>query len=89
MFLVPIVAGRFPPACNLMEDGRMETKGIEQSTLTPSKNPMSRGSGAKSGALKDDFFKKYTDFVDILEASNLPKDFKKVLITKLKDEAIL
>jgi hypothetical protein len=67
-----------------MRPERMEMKGIEQSPLTPSKTSISKSGGAKSGALKDDFCKKYPDFADIIDASNLPKDFKKVLIVELK-----
>jgi hypothetical protein len=67
----------------------METKGIEQSSLTPSKTPISKSGGAKSGALENDFFQKYPDFADILGASNLPKDFKKALIATLKNKVIL
>ena len=62
----------------------METKGIEQSPLSPSKTPISKTRGAKSGALEDDFFKKYPDFTEIIDTSDLPKDFKKALITELK-----
>jgi len=62
----------------------METKGIEQSPLTPSKTLISKSRGAKSGALESGFFKKYSDFADILDSSNLPKDFKNALITELK-----
>jgi hypothetical protein len=62
----------------------METKGIEQSPLKPSKTPISESGGAKSGALKDVFFKKYPDFADIIDASNLPKDFKEILIIELQ-----
>jgi hypothetical protein len=61
----------------------VETKGIEQSPLTPSKTPISKSSGAKSGALNDVFFKKYPDFADIIDASNLPKNFKETLIIEL------
>lgn len=57
----------------------METKRIEQSPLTPSKMSISKSGGVKSGALKDDFFKKYPDFADIINASNLSIDFKKCL----------
>lgn len=67
----------------------METKGIEQYPLTPPKTPISKSSGAKSGALESDFFQKYADFADILDASNLPKDFEKALIAALKHEVIL
>jgi hypothetical protein len=67
-----------------MRPERMETKGIEQSPLTPLKTSISKSGGAKSGALKNDFFKKYSDFADIISASNLPKDFKKVLIVELR-----
>jgi hypothetical protein len=62
----------------------METKGIEQSPLTPSKTSISKSGCAKSGALKDDFFKKYPDFAAIIDVSNLPKNFKKVLIVELQ-----
>jgi len=62
----------------------METKGIEQSPFSPSKTAISKTRGAKSGALKDDFFKKYPDFADIIDNSDLPKDFKKALISELK-----
>ena len=67
----------------------METKGIEQSPLMPSKTPISKVGGAKSGALENDFFRKYPDFADILDASNLPKDLKKALIAALKHKVIL
>ena len=36
-----------------MRPERMETKGIEQSPLMPSKTPTSQSSGAKSGATAD------------------------------------
>jgi hypothetical protein len=57
----------------------METKGIEQSPLAPSNTSISKSGGAKSDALKDDFFKKYPDFADIINVSNLSIDFKKCL----------
>jgi len=67
----------------------METKGIEQSPLAPSKTPISKSGGAKSGALGNDFFRKYPDFTNIVDTSNLPKDFKEALIATLKHEAML
>jgi len=67
----------------------METKGIEQTLLTPSKTPISKSGGAKSGALENDFSRRYPDFANIIDASNLSKDFKKTLITALKHEVIL
>jgi len=65
------------------------TKGIEQSPLTPPKTPISKERSAKSGALGNDFFRKYPDFADILDASNLPKEFKTTLIAALKHKVIL
>jgi len=67
----------------------METKGIEQYPLTPPKIPISKSSGAKSGVLDSDFSQKYPDFADILDASNLTKDFEKTLIAAIKHEVIL
>jgi len=62
----------------------METKGIEQSPLTPSKTPISQSGCAKSGPPESDFSQKFPDFADIIDTSNLPRDFKKELITALK-----
>ena len=67
----------------------MGDTGLEQSALTASKIPISKSGSAKCGALKDDFFKKYPDFANIIDNSNLPKDFKKALITTLKRKEIL
>jgi len=72
-----------------MRHERMEVKGIEQSPLTPSKTPISKSGGAKCGALENDFSRKYPDFTNIIDDSNLPKDFKKALIAALKHKAIL
>lgn len=58
--------------------------GFEHPSVTVSKTPISEGGGAKSDAPESDFFQKFPDFADIINTSNLPRDFKKELITALK-----
>jgi hypothetical protein len=67
----------------------MGDEGLEQSSLTHPKTPISKTDGAESGALESDFFKKYPNFADIIDTSELPKDFKKMLVAELKRKAIV
>ncbi len=61
----------------------METKGIEPAPLSLSKTRISQKGGAKSGALKDDFRRKYPDYAERIEGSNLPEPMKRDLIKLL------
>jgi hypothetical protein len=67
----------------------MGDEGLEQSPLPHPKTPISETRGAKSGALESGFFKKYPDFAEIIDTSDLPKDFKKMLVAELKRKAIV
>ena len=46
----------------------METKGIEQIPLTPSKTAISKSRGAKYGALNDRIIEKYPELVKLIQA---------------------
>jgi hypothetical protein len=58
--------------------------GAELSVLTPSKTHISGQRGARSGAFESDFLKKYPNFTNLIDNSDLPKDFKKALVVELK-----
>ena len=83
--VLPLNAG----VCDSVRESSMGDTGLEQLPVTASKNPIPKESGAKSGALGNDFFRKYPDFTNIVDTSNLPKDFKEALIATLKHEAML
>jgi hypothetical protein len=67
----------------------VETKGIEPSPLTAFKILISKSGGAKYGAPENDSIRKHPNFADIIETSNLPKDFKEALIATVKHKEIL
>ncbi len=68
------------PACCPVGDA-----GIEQSALTPTKTRISQKGGAKNGALKDDFRRKYPDYAEQIGRSGLPEPMKRDLIRLLAE----
>ncbi len=61
----------------------VETKGIEPSLLALSKTPILQNAGAKSGALKSDFRRRYPDYGEQIGRSDLPEPMKADLIELL------
>jgi hypothetical protein len=50
-----------------LDERRLETKGIEQTSFSPSKPPFSQNQSAKSGALDANFTEKYPGLQEVID----------------------